>query len=180
MIVLVILLRLDHQYSKVVKMNVLIRRSEIRTLQKMQNWRVSGVILRRENVWGTWNGIVPQDGEAIRRVGSMLRFFGGRNSSYCWNGSSVDYLHSPDWIPHVQGTMQAGIFASKFPATDGSAVYTFVNRGIHHYICRPKWFMNYFMYVMNRKNVKYISYKCDCSSQIAFFLLWPLWEPLFV
>ena len=28
-----------------------------------------------ENVWGTWNGITPRDAEAIRRVGTLLRFF---------------------------------------------------------------------------------------------------------
>ena len=29
-----------------------------------------------ENVWGTWNGITPRDGEAIRRVAAMLRYLG--------------------------------------------------------------------------------------------------------
>jgi len=33
-----------------------------------------------ENVWGTWNGIVKRDAEAIRRVASMLRFFGSDKS----------------------------------------------------------------------------------------------------
>ena len=31
-----------------------------------------------ENVWGAWNGIVPRDGELIRRFGAMSRFWGGR------------------------------------------------------------------------------------------------------
>jgi hypothetical protein len=87
-----------------------------------------------ENVWGTWNGIVPRDGEAIRRIASMLRFFGGRDASYCFKGSSVDYLHSPDWEPHVRGPIHHGIFASKFPivgdnADDDSVLFTIVNRG---------------------------------------------------
>merc|ERR1719353_2853260 len=42
-----------------------------------------------ENVWGTWNGITPYDGEAIRRVATMLRYLG-----------KDGFLHSPEWIPH--------------------------------------------------------------------------------
>jgi len=51
-----------------------------------------------ENVWGTWNGITPRDGEAIRRVATMLRFFGGKTTGK----ASEDFLHSPEWEPHVQ------------------------------------------------------------------------------
>ncbi len=59
----------------------------------------------------------------------MLRFFGGREKSYCWNGSKVDFLHSPDWEPYIPGTMKPGVFATKFPGKDESALYTFINRG---------------------------------------------------
>ncbi len=85
-----------------------------------------------ENVWGTWNGIVPRDGEAIRRVAHMLRFLGGKTDSTSPPLASRDYLHSPDWEPHVPGPMQQGVFASRFPlAADGgnSSLYTLVNRG---------------------------------------------------
>ena len=27
-----------------------------------------------ENIWGVWNGITPRDGEAIRRIGTILRY----------------------------------------------------------------------------------------------------------
>eukprot|EP00662_Eupelagonemidae_sp_cell21_P023542 gene23542-58540_t len=37
-----------------------------------------------ENVWGTWNGITERDSEAIRRVGTMLRFFGRRGFLHAW------------------------------------------------------------------------------------------------
>lgn len=76
-----------------------------------------------ENVWGTWNGIVPQDAEAIRRVGHMLRFFGGTGSAY-------DLLHSELWEPHVWGPLNEAVFASKFPGKAGLHVnlWTIVNR----------------------------------------------------
>jgi iron(II)-dependent oxidoreductase len=84
-----------------------------------------------ENVWGTWNGIVPRDGEAIRRVATMLRFLGGKTDSTAFPLASRDYLHSPHWEPHVLGPMHENVFASRFPlSADGgaSAVYTMVNR----------------------------------------------------
>ncbi len=50
-----------------------------------------------ENVWGIWNEIVPADGEAIRRVGTMLRFFGARG-----------FITSEDWAPFFP-TVQVGV-----------------------------------------------------------------------
>ena len=89
-----------------------------------------------ENVWGTWNGITPRDGEAIRRVATMLRFFGGKTWDGVQSSADVDHLHSPDWEPHVPQTIQQGVFASKFPGSGASNnnnnnnnVYTVVNRG---------------------------------------------------
>ncbi|KAL1503325.1 hypothetical protein AB1Y20_011377 [Prymnesium parvum] len=70
-----------------------------------------------ENVWGTWNGIVPRDAEAIRRVATMLRFFGGPGG----------LLQSAEWEPHVTDALDEGVFASRFP--NGShTLYTLVNR----------------------------------------------------
>ena len=40
-----------------------------------------------ENVWGTWNGISPRDGEAIRRLQPLLRFFGGGVARIWWVGT---------------------------------------------------------------------------------------------
>eukprot|EP00463_Aulacantha_scolymantha_P001080 TRINITY_DN174_c0_g1_i3.p1 TRINITY_DN174_c0_g1~~TRINITY_DN174_c0_g1_i3.p1 ORF type:complete len:535 (+),score=134.03 TRINITY_DN174_c0_g1_i3:189-1607(+) len=71
-----------------------------------------------ENVWGTWNGITPRDGEAIRRVGAMLRYLG-----------SLGLLVSEDWEPHTPVLqINNGIFASKWPV-HGTIAWTFVNRG---------------------------------------------------
>ena len=63
-----------------------------------------------ENVWGVWNGIVPRDGEALRRVATMLRFLGGAR------GSGEDVLHSAGWVPHTPEVVQSGVYASKWPA----------------------------------------------------------------
>ena len=66
-----------------------------------------------ENVWGTWNGIVPRAGETIRRVATLLRYFGRRG-----------FLTSEDWVPHTADVlqMQHGIFGSKFPSPSGEEV----------------------------------------------------------
>ena len=58
-----------------------------------------------ENVWGTWNGIVPRDAEAIRRVGTMLRFFGGEGG----------LLQAAEWEPHTPDVRTPGVFGSRFP-----------------------------------------------------------------
>ena len=57
-----------------------------------------------ENVWGVWNGITPRDGQAIRIVGALLRFLGGRG-----------YLHSPAWVPHSPVVNGEAVFASMWP-----------------------------------------------------------------
>jgi formylglycine-generating enzyme required for sulfatase activity len=109
-----------------------------------------------ENVWGTWNGIVPRDAEGIRRVAHMLRFLGGKPLPFrapvsdAFPVASRDYLHSSDWEPHVSGPMHPGVFASRFPLMEEGAgsrktaisvnnststmittstLYTLVNRG---------------------------------------------------
>lgn len=70
-----------------------------------------------ENVWGTWNGITPRDAEATRRVGSLLRFLGGRG-----------YLQSQGWVPHTMTLAPGKLFASLWPLKDGTAAWTIVNR----------------------------------------------------
>ena len=75
-----------------------------------------------ENVWGTWNGITPRDGEQIRRVGALLRFLGSRR-----------YLQSQHWLPHAPTAKPATLFSSLWPAADGSntsAAWTIVNRDV--------------------------------------------------
>jgi len=76
-----------------------------------------------ENVWGTWNGITPRDAEAIRRIGSMSRFFGGAD------GDAL--LLSPQWEPHTTEVLyEAQVFASRWPQVDGPrTLWTLVNRG---------------------------------------------------
>jgi len=71
-----------------------------------------------ENVWGIWNGITPADGEAIRRVATMLRHFGKEG-----------FLQSPDWEPYSLDLFEDGVYSSKFPLTARkSTVWTVVNR----------------------------------------------------
>lgn len=75
-----------------------------------------------ENVWGTWNGITPRDGEAIRRVATMSRFLGKHG-----------FLQSPDWEPHTIVDLpdkrnNPDVFASKWPLGK-NRVWTIVNRG---------------------------------------------------
>ena len=53
-----------------------------------------------ENVWGTWNEIVPADGEAVRRVATLMRFFGTHG-----------YLTSQTWEPHFPVLQYPNIFA---------------------------------------------------------------------
>ena len=65
------------------------------------------------------NGITERDGETIRRVATLLRYFGRRG-----------FLQSSDWTPHTAEVlqMQAGVFGSAFPAPGGEVVYALVNR----------------------------------------------------
>ena len=66
-----------------------------------------------ENVWGIWNGIAPQDAEALRRVATLER-------------GLADFLTSPDWRPYYP-TENYGVFASEFP-TAHATLWTMVNR----------------------------------------------------
>ena len=70
-----------------------------------------------ENDWGTWNEFTARDKAAMKRIFTMLRFFGKRG-----------LLTSPDWVPHVAGCVQPGVYASLFPH-GGERLFTLVNRG---------------------------------------------------
>ena len=69
-----------------------------------------------ENVWGIWNQLTPRDGETLRRIAKIQRQF-------------APLMVSADWTPYEK-TLQAGVFASRFPCT-GHALWTIVNRSEH-------------------------------------------------
>ena len=64
-------------------------------------------------------GITPRDNEALRRIGSILRYFGHKG-----------FLSSKGWVPHTPMVQSdsAGVFASAWPVGD-ETVWTVVNRG---------------------------------------------------
>ena len=66
-----------------------------------------------ENIWGIWNGIVPRDAEALRRVAKIER-------------AMSDFLVSPEWQPYAP-TEQFGIYASRWPL-EHQTLWTIVNR----------------------------------------------------
>ena len=66
-----------------------------------------------ENVFGFVNLFTPRDGETLRRVAMVQRRF-------------ADLIAGPDWRPYER-TLQAGIFASRFPG-DGRILWTLINR----------------------------------------------------
>jgi hypothetical protein len=100
-------------------MNVCDRWNQHKGKQPLQVGYFNGVGLETwENVWSCWVGLTEGDGEAIRRGGSILRYFGGRG-----------FLQSPDWEPHVT-TLQQGVHASIFPHPSGEeTVWLLVNTG---------------------------------------------------
>ncbi len=67
-----------------------------------------------------WNGITARDGEALRRIGILLRFFGLRG-----------FLTSLEWVPFTTAVqeMDAGVFGSEWPLPSGhETLYTIINR----------------------------------------------------
>ena len=66
-----------------------------------------------ENVWGIWNQLTPRDAETLRRVATIQR-------------GLAPLLVSADWTPYQQ-TLQAGVFASRFPG-ESSVLWTIINR----------------------------------------------------
>ncbi len=66
-----------------------------------------------ENVWGIWNQLTSRDAECLRRIAAIERQF-------------APLMVSQDWRPYA-ATLQAGIFASRFPG-DGRCLWTVVNR----------------------------------------------------
>lgn len=66
-----------------------------------------------ENVWGIWNGVTPQDGEATRRVATIER-------------SVAPFLVSQDWQP-LFPMIRYGVFASRWPLNN-ETVWTIINR----------------------------------------------------
>eukprot|EP01084_Bolivina_argentea_P290183 498388_1 len=84
-----------------------------------------------ENVWGTWNGITPRDGAAIRRAGTILRYFGNRNH----NPNAQNFTQDANWqpfIPIIQSQYSGNVFASQFTVNAGTVqqqvLFLIVNR----------------------------------------------------
>jgi iron(II)-dependent oxidoreductase len=69
-----------------------------------------------ENLWGFWNGFSPREAEGVRRFTRIERAY-------------PDLLTSAQWEPHTP-TLQAGIFASRFPGA-GQTLWTIVNRNAY-------------------------------------------------
>lgn len=66
-----------------------------------------------ENIWGIWNQLTPRDAEALRRIAAIERQFAA-------------LMVSMDWRPYA-ATLQAGVFASRFPV-GALSLWTLVNR----------------------------------------------------
>ena len=66
-----------------------------------------------ENVWGIWNQLTPRDAQTLKRIAAILRH-------------NAPLLVSMDWRPYAP-TLQAGVFASRFPGADHT-LWTLVNR----------------------------------------------------
>ncbi|OGT60746.1 MAG: sulfatase-modifying factor protein [Gammaproteobacteria bacterium RIFCSPHIGHO2_12_FULL_63_22] len=66
-----------------------------------------------ENIWGIWNQLTPRDAETLRRISAIQREF-------------APLMVSMDWRPYAP-TLQAGVFASRFPG-EGLCAWTLVNR----------------------------------------------------
>ena len=60
-----------------------------------------------ENVWGLWNGITARDAESVRRVATLLRFFGEYNFTR-------NYAPASGWVPHTPEALGEAVFASRF------------------------------------------------------------------
>ena len=57
----------------------------------------------------------------------MLRFFGGREKSYVFNGSNIELLQSESYEPHVSNIFHEDVFGSVFKDAT-MELYTLVNR----------------------------------------------------
>eukprot|EP00486_Rosalina_sp_Unknown_P008782 CAMPEP_0201589924 /NCGR_PEP_ID=MMETSP0190_2-20130828/172184_1 /ASSEMBLY_ACC=CAM_ASM_000263 /TAXON_ID=37353 /ORGANISM="Rosalina sp." /LENGTH=962 /DNA_ID=CAMNT_0048045033 /DNA_START=27 /DNA_END=2915 /DNA_ORIENTATION=+ len=84
-----------------------------------------------ENVWGCWNGITPRDGEAIRRAGTIMRYFGNRAN----NPMAQNFTQDLGWLPFVpviDSTNAGAVFASQFTVQNGTdnqqVLFLMVNR----------------------------------------------------
>ncbi|TDP72322.1 formylglycine-generating enzyme family protein [Roseateles toxinivorans] len=66
-----------------------------------------------ENIWGIWNQLTPRDAQTLKRIATLQR-------------AVAPLLVSLDWRPYAP-TLQAGVFASRFPC-EGQVLHTIVNR----------------------------------------------------
>eukprot|EP00929_Paragymnodinium_shiwhaense_P000579 TRINITY_DN100828_c0_g1_i1.p1 TRINITY_DN100828_c0_g1~~TRINITY_DN100828_c0_g1_i1.p1 ORF type:complete len:852 (+),score=98.52 TRINITY_DN100828_c0_g1_i1:93-2558(+) len=79
-----------------------------------------------ENVWGVFMKFTERDGEALRRVATLLRWLGRREFI---QGVAEIEPFTPDLSREAELPYSAGgLMASKFVRKDGSCVYLIVNR----------------------------------------------------
>jgi hypothetical protein len=100
-------------------MTVISDRYSINKTDNLQHAYFNGVGWEAwENIWGSWNGIVPADGEALRRSAHILRHFG-----------RLGFTQSPGWEPHAPEVLQShAVFGSRWPVGE-ETLWTLVNRG---------------------------------------------------
>ena len=67
-----------------------------------------------ENLWGFWYAMTDHDAEAVNRIARIER-------------ALASEVVSPEWEPHAPATVQAGVFASRFPTAERT-LWTLVNR----------------------------------------------------
>ena len=64
----------------------------------LQNTFFNGIgYVSWENVWGSWNGIVPRDAAVIQRIATILRYFGNKDN----NPNQMSFTQSTNWIPYI-------------------------------------------------------------------------------
>jgi len=79
-----------------------------------------------ENVWGVWMGLTERDGEALRRIATLLRWLGRERFTQgyaSWEPYTPDLRREP-----AKPFSHGGPLASKFVRDDGDCAWLIINR----------------------------------------------------